>query len=112
METLEELIAIVENAPDDATHYLVNQYDFIEGYFKLDNCNCLCDYGDKGWVDIDEIISIDGNHYVRDLSDIKRIIELMEATQGLLQVFAGSPDGYWRNELNAARKALGVWGER
>ena len=82
-ESLEDLKAIVDNAPDGATHYSVNQYDFIEGYFKLHNCNCLCYYGGKGWVDIGEDTSIDGNHYVRDISDIKRIIELMEHIKGL-----------------------------
>ena len=107
MGTLEELKAIIAGKPEGATHYLVNQYDFTEGYFKVDNCNCLCDYGKEGWVDIGEDISIDGNHYVRDISDIERIIELMEATQGMLQILAGSPDGYWRNEIKAARKALG-----
>lgn len=78
MESLKELKAIINNKPEGATHYLVNQYNFTEGYFKLDNFNCLCDYGVKGWVDIGNDISIDGNHCVRDVSDIERIIELTE----------------------------------
>ena len=97
METLEELKAIVDNAPDGATHI-----DDDGDYAKYGG---MYDYfyskGLREWISTDTV-SID-----RSLSDIKRIIELMEATQGLLQLTAGSPDGYWRNELNAARKALG-----
>ncbi|PHQ89859.1 MAG: hypothetical protein COB48_13085 [Pseudoalteromonas sp.] len=98
-ETLEELKAIIENAPEGATHldddgdYVkfiddeMYHYSFVRGY---------------GWSS-DYVSPCE----LRSLSDIKRIIELMEATQGLLQIFSGVDDGYCRNELKAARKALG-----
>lgn len=98
MQALEELKAIVKKAPDRATHVQVveseNQYFESNGFgFWCLNSDCQ--------VVAEDIVS------VRSLSDIKHRIELMEAVQGLLQVFGGVQDGYWRNELNAARKALG-----
>lgn len=95
METLEELTAIIDNAPDGATHIDGDKeyVKFIEGEMYHYSCRWASDY--------------DFPLELRSLEDIERIIELMEATQGLLQVFASRQDGYWRNELNAARKALG-----
>ena len=95
METLEELKEIIDNAPDEATHIDGDKeyVKFIEGEMYHYSCE---------WASV-----YDFPLELRSLSDIERIIELMEATQDLLQVFAGSPDGYWRNELNAARKVLG-----
>ena len=95
METLEELKEIIDNAPDEATHI-----DGDKEYVKFIECE-MYHYSCE-WASV-----YDFPLELRSLSDIERIIELMEATQDLLQVFAGSPDGYWRNELNAARKVLG-----
>ena len=67
---------ILNNAPKGATHYLINQYAFTEGYFKLtESCDVLVD-GKNGWAAIDFDVTINGNHEVRSLADIKRIIGL------------------------------------
>lgn len=97
-ETLEELKAIVDNAPDGATHI-----DDIKTYWKVISEFDYFFHNGSQWDDSEPL-----ENGTRSLSDIKRIIELMEACQGLLQLAAGSTDGYWRNELNAARKALGL----
>lgn len=82
METLEELKALVENAYDRSTHVQTveseNQYFESNGFgFWCLNANCQ--------VAAEDIVS------VRSLSDIKRIIELMElvgdvAALGFLEV--------------------------
>ena len=97
MESLQELKAIVDNAPDGATHI-----DDIKTYWKVISEFDYFFHNDSQWDNSEPL-----ENGTRSLSDIKRIIELMEATQGLLQIFASSQDGYLRNELNAARKALG-----
>ena len=91
METLEELKVIIANAPK-GSKFITDNGCYSDG---------VCYHDGFCWVSL--IVPVT----MRSLSDIKRIIELMEATRGLLQLTAGSPDGYWRNELNAARKALG-----
>ena len=98
METLEELKAIRDRKPEGATLY--------DGeYFKFENDEY------HRWSSIFDIkdwyIDLEPSCEVRSLSDIERIIDLMEATQGMLEVLAGTPDGYWRNEIKAAREAIG-----
>lgn len=105
METLEELKAIIAGKPEGATIIDIEadgNIDYL--YFDEDgeNGEMLKSCATKEDA---AIAFTDGN--IRSLSDIERIIELMEATQGMLQNLAGSPDGYWRNEIKAARKALG-----
>jgi predicted MPP superfamily phosphohydrolase len=99
-ETLEDLKAIIAGKPKgvDSTHVQV-----VDGEFQYFNSD-----GFSLWShDIDDLAEAECILNMRSLSDIERIIELMEATQGMLQLFAGTPDGYWRNEIQAARKALG-----
>lgn len=100
-ETLEELKAIVDTSPRGATH--------IDNY---------CDYikvvgGDfYGWSDqLNEwgVFEYADSVTMRSLSDIKRIIELMEATKCVLSIFGGVGSyGTYRNEIEKARKALGL----
>lgn len=79
-ETLEELKAIVENAPEGANYVTLGgkQYIMIDGmHCKVFNCLGVwsipvCNASD---------ILIDAK--VRSLSDIKRIIELMESNSKL-----------------------------
>lgn len=78
-ETLEELKAIIENAPEGATHYSEDGYWLI----KSDG-TCYCHF--FNWCEE----SVHGDN-IRSLSDIKRIIELMElvgdiAALGFLEV--------------------------
>ena len=88
METLEQLKDIIKNAPDGATHYVVDQYDFTEGYFKLENCIAYCDYGADGWKYVEgAAIELNGTHEFRSLSDIKLIIELMEGQKKAYQAY-------------------------
>ena len=68
METLEQLKAIVENAPDRATH--VQVVEFENQYFESNGFGFWCLNSDCQVVG-EDIVS------VRSLSDIKRIIELM-----------------------------------
>lgn len=72
METLEQLKAIRDNAPDGATHA-----DAERCYVRFSQINrgryvfvCTCDY--IGWVGANSAL------LSRSLSDINRIIELME----------------------------------
>lgn len=71
METLEELKAIIDNAPEGA--------QFFDGrYFKFDGDYIqICINKDREWfyIDANEI------RLPRSLSDIKRIIELMEIVE-------------------------------
>lgn len=99
METLEELQKILDDAPEGATHiedvgdYIINKGRVFYWWNK----------GVKGWSLLDEVYKP-----MRSLADIQRIVDLMKATQGVLQILSGSPDGYHRNEINSARKALGM----
>lgn len=82
-QTTEQLKSIVSGAPEGATHYLINQYDFTEGYFKLtDNCEVLVD-GADGWQEVDIDIPINGNHQVSEISAIREIIALRESNAEL-----------------------------
>lgn len=110
METLEQLKEIINSAPEGATHYVVDQYDFTEGYFKLENCIAYCDYGVDGWKYVEgAVIELNGTHEFRSLSDIKLIIELMELNQNMHTTVAGYLWGkdwaHW-NEFNAGKFKL------
>jgi len=73
-ETLEGLKAIVDNAPDGATHHST-----IERVYYKFECECWmwCHYGSVlfHFVQDDDFVC----ENIRSLSDIKRIIELMES---------------------------------
>lgn len=76
METLEELKAIIAGKPEGATHYSVSE----QAYYKF-KCECWmwCDKGKSLFSfmqDDDEVCN-----YLRSLSDIERIIELMETNR-------------------------------
>jgi hypothetical protein len=82
---------IIDNAPEGATHYLVNQYDFTEGYFKLtEDCDVLVD-GSEGWQEVDIDVSINGNYEVRNLADIKELVELRKANAELMKELKVTP---------------------
>lgn len=100
-ETLEELKAIYDGAPEKATH-VDSEGNYLKHNENSDWFIWTCKHGGH------RVIYTCNLDSVRSLSGIKRNIELMEALQGMLQVFCGVQDGYWRNELDAARKALGL----
>lgn len=82
METLEQLKAIIENAPMDSTHYQL--VDGESQYFENEwNGFLCCDNGDltDGW----DILNI------RSLSDIKETIKLREmlANHGVFYMGGG-----------------------
>lgn len=80
----EEAKAILAGAPDGATHYLVNQYDFTEGYFKLTGqCDVLVDTGECGWGEIDFDVTLNGNHQVTDIASLKTICAQYERIEKL-----------------------------
>ena len=70
-ETLEELKAIVDNAPDGAVSIFKNTY--IDGNGRF--------YSDGAWFGVNGYIEI--KQPTRSLSDIKRIIELMELLEDI-----------------------------
>ncbi|HEY7865592.1 MAG TPA: hypothetical protein VIC51_06275, partial [Psychromonas sp.] len=75
METLEELKSIIENAPEGANYVTLDgkKYILIHGmHCKV--FNCLGVWSVPVCNESDILI----NEKVRSLSDIKRIIELME----------------------------------
>tara|TARA_R110002049_G_scaffold297332_1_gene486205 strand:+ start:1315 stop:1629 length:315 start_codon:yes stop_codon:yes gene_type:complete len=80
-ETLEELKAIVDNAPDGATIVDIEVDGFID-YLYVDKC---ADHGKqiKSFHNGDDSAIEYSNGNIRSLSDIKRIIELMEHIKGL-----------------------------
>ena len=67
-ETLEDLKAIVDNAPDGAEYVSICG----SGYAKFEN-NVFLQWIHGKWVGM-----VTGNIYSRSLSDIERIIELMK----------------------------------
>lgn len=75
METLEELKAIRDNAPDGATS-IDDAGDYIRGSI-YDEIEYYCSH--SGWVEVD---MCDFN-VMRSLSDIERIIELTELLGGI-----------------------------
>jgi len=103
-ETLEDLKAIVDNAPDGATHY-----SSIEGVYYKFECECWM-WGPYGSV---LFHFVQGDDFVceniRSLSDIKRIIELMELNENMHTTVAGYLYGkdwtHW-NEFNAGKFKL------
>lgn len=112
METLEELKEIIAGKPpistlyDTNTRLVANQVTFLLGktryLSKYRGEYFMFDEEHQVFVEMDCVLTL-----TRSLSDIERMIVLMEATQGMLQILAGYPDGYWRNEIKAAREALG-----
>ena len=83
---------ILNKAPLGATHYLINQYDSTEGYFKLtEDCDVLVD-GFNGWETVDIDVSINGNHEVRCISDIARQVELFDKITELQSLCVRSKD--------------------
>ena len=97
-ESLEELKAIIDNAPEGKTHVCVeNGY---QGYWNDDDCDCLAISGDG--------VYLSG---MRSLSDIKRIIELMELLEdvsalGFLEVAHDSGKSH-RDVCGKAKLILG-----
>lgn len=71
METLKELKGILDNAPISATHY-----DSDNFYVKFE-CNELYYFFGGKW----RVLHFDTLELMRSLSDIKRIIELMEQVE-------------------------------
>jgi len=69
-ETLEELKAIVDNAPDGAVSIFENTY--IDGNGRF--------YSDGAWFGVNGYIEI--KQPTRSLSDIKLIIDLIESSSG------------------------------
>lgn len=71
-ESLEELKVIIDNAPGGKTHVCVEN-DYYE-YWNDGDCDCLAISGDGVYLSD-----------MRSLSDIKRIIELMEWQQSAFE---------------------------
>ena len=106
-ESLEELKSIIDNAPigseivdiddDGDVSYMYHSEDYPAGQRILDSRN-----GEDAAIEFS-----DGN--IRSLSDIKRIIELMELNQNMHTTVAGYIYGkdweHW-NEFNAGRFRL------
>lgn len=108
MKALEDLKAIIANAPDGASHYSVSE----QTYYKF-KCECWmwCSKGKSlfSFVQDDEVCND-----LRSLSDIERIIELMEDESRLdhlqkcNEIFnarAGSNYG-WKVDWNHNRIAI------
>ena len=105
METLEELKAIIANAPTDATHACIENGTHYQ--FKVVGLNAEINTGD-GWLCYSGC-ALPDLYGVRLISDIKRIIELMELNQNMHTTVAGYIYGkdweHW-NEFNAWRFRL------
>ena len=93
-ETLEELKAIRDGAPYGTASIFGNTYIDGDGRF----------YSDGVWLDIDGCIEI--KQQARSLSDIKRIIELVELNQNMHLTVSGYLFGddwtHW-NKFNAGK---------
>lgn len=106
-ESLEELKAIVDNAPDGATIVDIEVDGFID-YLYVDKC---ADHGKqiKSFHNGDDSAIEYSNGNIRSLSDIKRIIELIELNQNMHLTVAGYLYGkdwaHW-NEFNAGKFKL------
>jgi hypothetical protein len=101
IESLEELKAIDADAPDDASSVDAEGY-----YIKFSNGSYYCCASKlDSWrrIEKSELLT------TRSLSDIKRIIELMELNQNMHTTVAGYIYGkdweHW-NEFNAGRFRL------
>lgn len=99
METLEELKAIRDNAPEGSTHievggYYIRSGDLFDFYFSRIH---------KDWVQLNISVT------TRSLSDINRIIELMELNQNMHATVAGYLHGkdwaHW-DEFNEGKFKL------
>jgi len=82
-QTTEELKTIIAGAPEGATYYLINQYNFTETYFKLTKDLDVLVKGIDGWEEVDFSIKLNGNYEARYLNDIREIVELREQAQEL-----------------------------
>lgn len=84
MEILEDLKAIVKNAPDCATHYdSKNYFTFVS---EFDDGLYYSHW--RKWVNNKQSMVVcqsRGINNIRSLSDIKRIIELMEWKENILK---------------------------
>lgn len=104
-ESLEELKAIIDNAPDGATHFGIDCVYYQ--YEKADTIAIWREYTNlKSTFVLSQCICMMG---LRSLSDIKRIIELMELNQDMHITVAGYLFGddwtHW-NELNKGKSEL------
>lgn len=111
-ESLEELKAIVENAPDDgmADEFFIYQgaANYIDNHENGHQFKIWCE-DEQAWV-FSELV--DGWQYIRgrrSLSDVNRIIELMELNKNMHATVAGYLSGddwsHW-NEFNAGEFKL------
>ena len=86
METLEELKAIIENAPEGAKYQALSEARkfYFDSVPDVDGCDMwiVSESGDAEKTDMDSVC-ICGFDEFRSLSDIKRIIELMESNSKL-----------------------------
>jgi len=95
METLEELKAIIENAPDDASSVDAEGY-----YIKFSNGSYYCCASKlDSWrrIEKSELLT------TRSLSDIKRIVELMEINAETQKQRASSSEAYGKFINNMGR---------
>lgn len=79
METLEELKAIRDNAPEGATIVDIENDGFIDYLY----CDTNAPSGEKikSYSNVDDSAIEYSNGNIRSLSDIERIIELMEKVE-------------------------------
>jgi hypothetical protein len=98
-QTTEELKQIITSAPEGATYYLINQYNFTEAYFKLTKDLDVLVKGIDGWEEVDFSIELNGNFEARYLDDIREIVELRE---GMAELEANQA----KRDLEQQAKAL------
>jgi len=105
METLEQLKEIVKNAPEGATHVCIESG--VHYYFKVVGLDAEISTGED-WLCYSGC-ALPDLCGVRFISDIKRIIELMELNQNMHTTVAGYLWGkdwaHW-NEFNAGKFKL------
>ena len=130
-ETLEELKAIIDNAPYEnigedifinthGNYVLFYEDDFYtrDGDKWVKCCGFLPCYGLRSLSDIERIIELKeqvkaGYESYARIEAVKQRYnaenkQLTEALKGVMQIFAAVPDGFYRNELSKARVALGL----
>lgn len=103
-ESLEELKAIIDNAPEGATHA-----DNAVSYYKMDSYGNQWGIWKGVWCVCVGCNTMRMPPSMRSLSDIKRIIELMELNQNMHTTVAGYIYGkdwdHW-NEFNRGKFKL------
>lgn len=62
---------ISKAAPDGATHYVIMQYDFTEGFIRLKD-GAVYSWDGKGWLHVPNF-DLNGYYDIRSLSDIRKI---------------------------------------